>query len=510
MKRKYILGTRGSLLAVTQSTQIKEQFEALTGDEVELMTLKTQGDLITDKPLWQLEGKDFFTKELDQALLEGKVDFVVHSYKDLGSDRPAGIELAAITKRSFAHDILLIKKETLPRLKDMHKLVVGTSSPRRVANATHTLGSLLPRNAQGEILEVATKMLRGNVNTRIQRLVEGNYDAIILALPGLERLASSPESAEELGQLLKDLTFMVLPQSMMPSSASQGALALECKLGREDHGELHMKLAKLQDAVTVEEVKREREAFQSYGGGCHLAVGINVKKMGPYYLHIHRGEHDGKRITHELLEGLTHPHYQESEVFVGLPREKSQRGWVCDELINRIYVKTITDIKAHAFIAVSYAFANLEEMHPLSLWSAGTRTWIKLAKQGHWVNGSSDSKGEAEILSFKDSKAISMMLPPGDWVSLTHDKTPTDIGEVVKSYEREIVTPSADFEERLRQVRACYWMSYPQYESYLAKYPFLLTKDHYCGLGRTYQSFKTHNVDITPCSSVGQILAEGK
>ena len=510
MKRKYILGTRGSLLAVTQSNQIKDQFEALTGDEVELLTIKTQGDLVTDKPLWQMDGKDFFTRELDQALIEGKVDFVVHSYKDLGSERPEGIMLAAVTKRSYAQDILLIKKETLHELAGRNEIHLGTSSPRRIANATHALGNLLPRNKKGECLSVHTKMLRGNVNTRISKLRSGDYDAIILALPGLERLAQTPESAEQLKELLSGLTFMVLPQSVMPSSASQGALAIECASERDDERELHVKLAQLTHEVTKEEVKREREAFKSYGGGCHLAVGINVKKMGSYYLHTHRGEHEGKLIHHELLEGTTHPHYQEEEVFVGLPPEKSKRNWLCDELIKRVYVKDLSGLKkAHTFVAVSYAFANLEDIHPLSLWSAGIRTWIKLATLGHWVNGSSDSRGEAEIIELKNSKAISMMLEEGKWVNLTHHKTPTDIGEVIQSYERELTEPGADFEERLKKVSACYWMSYPQYESYLKKYPFLLTKDHYCGLGKTYQAFKLQNVEVTPCSSVGQILVNG-
>lgn len=495
---------------MTQSSQIKDQFEALTGDEVELMTIKTQGDLITDKPLWQMDGKDFFTRELDQALLEGKVDFVVHSYKDLGSERPDGIKLAAITKRTFAQDILLIKKQTVEELAHRDRIIVGTSSPRRVANATHSLGNLLPRGKDGAVLNVETKMLRGNVNTRIGKLRTDDYDAIILALPGLERLALSPESAEELKGLLEGLTFMIMPQSVMPSSASQGALAIECANDRKDHSELHVKLAKLTDETTKEEVKREREAFQSYGGGCHLAVGINVKKMGPYYLHVHRGVHEEKDISLELLEGTTHPKYNETDIFVGLPPEKSKRSWVCDELIKRVYVKDLSALKtAHTFVAVSYAFANLEGIHPLSLWSAGIRTWIKLATLGHWVNGSSDSRGEEEVISLKNSKALAMMLPEGKWVNLTHNKTPTDIGEVIKSYERELTEPTAEFEERLKKVRACYWMSYPQYESYMNKYPFLLDLDHYCGLGKTYQAFKLQNVEVTPCASVGQILTNG-
>src|SRR5690606_23196982 len=124
------IGTRGSLLALTQCTLIKNLIEEKTGAKFELEVIKTQGDQITDRPLWQLEGKDFFTKELDESLLAGKIDLVVHSYKDLGSERPDDIELAVISKRSFAHDILLIKKETIAKLNEKEEIVVGTSSPR--------------------------------------------------------------------------------------------------------------------------------------------------------------------------------------------------------------------------------------------------------------------------------------------------------------------------------------------------------------------------------------------
>src|SRR3954468_22494027 len=113
----YKIGTRGSLLAVTQSTLIKNQLEALSGEKFELVTIKTQGDQITNKPLWQLEGKDFFTKELDEALLAGEVDLVIHSYKDLGSERPEGIKLAAVTERRFAHDVLIIPQKNVEALK---------------------------------------------------------------------------------------------------------------------------------------------------------------------------------------------------------------------------------------------------------------------------------------------------------------------------------------------------------------------------------------------------------
>ena len=105
MPTHYKIGTRGSLLALTQCGQVKDQLEKITGDTFELVSIKTQGDIQTSQPLWQMEGNNFFTKDLDEALLKGDVDLVVHSYKDLGSIRPEGITLAAVTKRSFAHDI---------------------------------------------------------------------------------------------------------------------------------------------------------------------------------------------------------------------------------------------------------------------------------------------------------------------------------------------------------------------------------------------------------------------
>ena len=116
----YKIGTRGSLLALTQCTQVKDQLESLTGDSFELVEIKTEGDENTELPLWQLDGKDFFTKELDQALLSHKVDLVVHSYKDLGSERPEGIQLAVVllSGPSQNRDDLVVQSAGLVLVED--------------------------------------------------------------------------------------------------------------------------------------------------------------------------------------------------------------------------------------------------------------------------------------------------------------------------------------------------------------------------------------------------------
>jgi hydroxymethylbilane synthase len=222
-KKHYKIGARGSLLSVTQTKLMQKKLKELTGDEFEIITIKTQGDLNTSVPLWQMDGKDFFTKELDEALLKGEIDLVVHSYKDLGSVRPEGIKLAAVTKRSFAHDILLIKNSTIETLKHKNTFIVGTSSPRRIVNLEKNLAGFVPASKD---IKIETKMLRGNVNTRIKKLRDNEYDAIVLAMAGLERLTTDEASLKELKELLADLNFMILPQSVFPSSASQGALAI--------------------------------------------------------------------------------------------------------------------------------------------------------------------------------------------------------------------------------------------------------------------------------------------
>ena len=510
---KYIIGTRGSLLALTQCGQIKDELERITGDEFSLKVIKTQGDQIVDKPLWQLEGKDFFTKELDAALLTGDVDMVVHSYKDLGSERPEGIHLAAITKRSFASDILLIKDETISKIKEKKTFIVGTSSPRRIVNIEKNLGEYLPTD---QPIEVKTKILRGNVNTRIERLLSDEYDAIILAHAGVERLARTASSMETLKSLLKDLNFMVLPQSVFPSAASQGALAIECLENRSDNGELLEKLKKVEDKITISEVSRERQAFRSYGGGCHLAVGINVKKFGDYYLHIHAGKTDEKEVNDIQIEGSFQSASKKAPVFVGLPNDRlskyieSNPGLSISgcELIKKTPLKA-QDISGERFIATNFGLEEIKD-NGSCLYTAGVKTWKSLAKKGLWVNASSDSRGEEEIESIRSSLALKVMRENKSSDSKTinlfsHKDSPTNFN-LVESYKREVLELNADQEERFLSNQFFFWSSFSSYQDYVAKYPQIKERFHMCGIGKTLDLFKEEGISVRPFLDIDSAL----
>ena len=261
MSKTYRIGTRKSQLALAQTNLVKRKLESLTGDHFELVEMSTAGDQDTSKPLWQMDGKDFFTKELDKALLEKEVDLCVHSYKDLGHIRPPGIFLAGIGKRDFIHDILLIKKKTVQQLQKYDfqgTFRVGTSSPRRIQNISSSLLELLPTKVE---IPLECVNLRGNIVTRMNKLLANQYDAIILAFAGLERLAQDQEGLQTLKNFIHELDYMILPLEKFPAAAAQGALAIECLESRDDHGELHQKIALLKHSDTIKEIERERKAF---------------------------------------------------------------------------------------------------------------------------------------------------------------------------------------------------------------------------------------------------------
>lgn len=509
-KKNYIIGTRGSLLAVTQSTQIKRKLEKLTGDHFELKLIETTGDQIANIPLWQADGKDFFTKELDRALLDKEIDLVIHSYKDLGSVRPQGIHLAAITKRYHSQDILFIKKETSQKIGQLNELIVGTSAPRRGVNLKKNLNQILPVN---EECQLTIKVLRGNINNRIKKLQNNEYHAIVIAMAGVERLCEeallNQDVSKELNEILKDLNFCVLPQSLFPSAAAQGTLAIECLATRNDNDELLNKINLLNDSQTSEEVSRERKAFNEYGGGCHLAVGITVKKINENFVHIHQGESKGI-ISKSLLERkYPLPTKNEGKVFVGLPKSKTSNIPLQNIVIDHLIEKKSLDLQnrqvsGHLLVAVDYGTEQIDfqsESH--ILWTSSVTTMKKMVAKKHWCHGALDIEGEAALAGLINSPLIKFMMPnlPLSYTLLSHQEARalSKESKVLAVYER-IINENivADIKKNISEVNTFFWTSFFQYKTYLKYFPEIKNKTHCSGLGKTLRSFMEEGIEVHP------------
>lgn len=258
--KRLIIGTRGSDLALWQANYIKDRLSDI-GVEAELKIIKTQGDKILNLRLDKLEGKGFFTKELEEELLSGKIDLAVHSHKDLPTVHHVGLVIAAVPEREDPSELLLILKDCVDvtqKLSLKTGAMVGTSSNRRKA----------------QILAVRTDLniedLRGNVPTRIQKLRDENYDAILLAKAGVNRLKID---------LSEFHVEVIEPTELIPAPA-QGALAIQI---RETDTELYALLQQIHDPETASQIAVERKVLNMFEGGCHMPLGCYCKKENGKY-----------------------------------------------------------------------------------------------------------------------------------------------------------------------------------------------------------------------------------
>jgi len=226
------LGTRGSLLAMAQSRLIAKALrDQNAGLRVDLVPVETHGDRDRQTPLSEVRDADFFSAELDAALIDGEVDFCVHSMKDLGNHRPAAICRAAIPTRENPRDVIVFRAEVIDRLDQNKPIRIGSSSRRRQTNVATFLAEALPQTTRPSL---QFQTLRGPVDERLQRIQidpdqRDALDGVVLALAGLARLWRDADGRRSVTPLLENVRWMVLPLSACPTAPGQGALALECR-----------------------------------------------------------------------------------------------------------------------------------------------------------------------------------------------------------------------------------------------------------------------------------------
>jgi hydroxymethylbilane synthase len=248
------IATRASRLALWQANHVADRLRAANdGLSIELVEVSTSGDRDQTEPLRAFGGLGVFTREVQRAVLEGRADLAVHSLKDLPTDSVAGLQLACVPRRASVNDVLVLPVTAKPRnfgIADLSRdSRIGTGSPRRQAQLRHL-------NIGLELLEI-----RGNVETRLKKLDAGDYDALILAEAGLDRLGLSDR-----------VSLRLMPPEMFPA-VGQGALGIECRQGDDRTSEC---LASIDDPVTHAAVRAERALLATLRAGCHAPVGVST------------------------------------------------------------------------------------------------------------------------------------------------------------------------------------------------------------------------------------------
>jgi len=278
------IGTRGSQLALFQANWVKDQLShAHPGLNVKLIKIKTTGDKIQDVPLAKIGGKGLFVKEIEEALLQKRIDLAVHSIKDVPTEFPPGLHLSVITKREDPRDVFISREGRT--LKDLPRgAKIGTSSLRRQAQLLHLRNDL-------ELIP-----LRGNLDTRLKKLKTMNLDGIVLALAGVRRLG------------LEERVTEIIPPDISLPAIGQGALGIETRM---DDEEVEGRIRFLNDQDSSIAVTAERAFLKKLEGGCQVPIAAYARLV-ERTLHVEGvvGSVDGKKLIRHRVEG--HPENAES------------------------------------------------------------------------------------------------------------------------------------------------------------------------------------------------------
>lgn len=458
--------------AKTVARMIKEIDPAI---ETEFVAIVPIGDKDKTTPLPQMNAIGVFSKEIDDYLLDGRIDCAVHSLKDLGTIRPDGIARAALLEREDPHDIILFHPDIVARLKEGRKIVIGTSAPRRGELLPSFLQKALPFH--GQKIEVELKSIRGNANTRLKKLTtpEEGLDAIVLALAGLNRLYQDSDAHGEVVELLKGLPRMIVPLTVCPPAPGQGTICIEALSARPDMLEL---FKKLDHEPTQKAIDQEYSILTQNGGGCHQRFGVvslKLPNINENILMIRGKNKDGKDISDirwspptEILEG--------KDIWNG--HDFADGIFEYEDLPH-------VEIKSPAvFVAHSRAFPK-KFPHGKHIWVSGVKSWFKLAAKGYWIEGCGDSFG-FEFLS-RTLTVPALELPSlNAWDILSHEfaEDTWTTGNFIATYRHIGKDLSPKLVKTLQNADVIWWASAGQYEALKHCLP-TYKQIHACGPGKT-------------------------
>jgi hydroxymethylbilane synthase len=476
------IASRRSDLARIQAYQVGEALRANHPQiEITYSFHESLGDKNQNDPLWQMPEKGVFTQDFREGLLRGDFDLVVHSWKDLAIEADPATEIVATLPRADARDLLLVHGGRWDQIAETGVMSILTSSPRRAHNLDTFLRAALP----APINELRFENVRGNVPTRVRKLIQGECAGLIVAKAALDRLLRAPQSEfaavqAELRAALAQCRWMVLPLRENPSAPAQGALAVEISRRRQDMREL---LSPLNCADTFCAVIKEREILRSYGGGCHQKIGASVLHRSYGEITYLRGLTDDGCVldTTGFKPKVAALKVASDEIW---PLKSADVDWFAREPISA----KIPDKSYSFWIAKADAVPSEWNIGKDRLvWASGVQTWKKLARRGVWVNGCAESLGERERPEIE-----TLAGGPVTWLKLTHESGYTD-GEmpVLATYRLVPKDQALDFSGK----KYFFWKSGSGFEYALSKHPELKEMVHFCGPGNTQKILERHGIE---------------
>ncbi len=440
---------------------------------VEVIARSSRGDVLQDVPLHTVEGSDFFTQDIFDALSNNEADIAIHSLKDMSAEHFFGNNHFAVVERDDVRDAAIFGKEVRTKIQNGEEIIIGTCSPRREEMATGFLQKALP---QGKLpIRITAKPIRGNVDTRLRKLDAGEYDGIILATAGLNRLLSSETDKTVIIELLKNKLHMILPLVECVPAPCQGAIAAEAYHGNTLAVEV---INAINNKGLKQDCIQEKHTAMRYGAGCLQRFGVTTI---PY---------DGKKSVFAAGKDATGEAFSE---WSDLPRLEVRGKSVFSgtEFMGSFFkydfgnsTVTITEPVVYVSNHKAVQEETADQLKSKRVWSAGARTWFELAKKGIWVEGCADALGLESLKKVFSMPLLQINISDVCIVTNEHSVTMwrTKGWKAVSTYVLKVKENEA-VKEQVSSAGIVFWTSYRQYEHFRS----ILRKDvlHACPAGET-------------------------
>lgn len=441
----------------------------------------TAGDLNQQQLLQDMDGKDFFTKDIQDFLLTGQADLAVHSLKDVSSELFFKDSVHAVFSRDDPRDVAIFNSDVMQKIADGQTLRIGTSSPRRALMAMQFLDQALP-HVNGKQARVEAIPIRGNVDTRLRKVTLKQYDGVILAVAGLNRLLRYEPSSEIVTEQLREKRIMVLPLIECPPAPGQGALVAEAQPGNDKATKL---IAALNDKSVEVATRSERIVASDYGAGCHQQFGV---------VHIDAEDVSFTYGAGVAKDGTSFHIYTPHPQIDTAGRSIFSAGDHMRSFFEYSYPKdSAVHIKSPAlFIGSQHALHNEYLLHFAAekrVWAAGTKTWIQLAKKGIWVEGCADAMGLEFVETCMSGPLID--LDRNDITILTDNESAgswRDDGWKAQGTYSVKIGQSPELSKAISSADIIFWTSFRQYESYRKNLKSSVI--HCCSTGKTLKLFR--------------------
>jgi hydroxymethylbilane synthase len=484
---------RGSMLSRAQADHFIQKARAYDSQSNFSVVIKdTAGDRDQQTLLQDMDGKDFFTKEIQDFLVRGNADFAVHSLKDVSSELFFKDSQYAVISREDPRDVAIFNANVLARIAAKETIRIGTSSPRRALMAVRFLQQALP-TVDGCAALVEPHAIRGNVDTRLQKLHDGQYDCIILAVAGLNRLLRYGPSTTVISQLLAGKRTMVLPLIECPPAPGQGAIVVEARPGNQKAVDL---LGRMNESLLQEATQKERMMATRYGAGCHQQFGV-VYLSTPQLSFTYGAGVSSSGSAFSVYENYPRVETAGKQIFSAGDHMKS-------------FFRYSYPAKPSALPPTKAIFAGSQHalrrgtlIHDASqhvIWAAGTKTWFQLARKGLWVNGCTDALGLEFMERWFEGPFIG--LHRKDITIVTDNNSAEDWKkegwQAIGTYSVDIER-TAEIEQQVSKADIIFWTSFRQYEAY--KHALRENVENCCSTGRTATLF--HRAGISPIVFAG-------